>query len=73
MRANLRSLLNGKAMMTLKEFLCNQNWAVYKVKGHRFFGDTAFGPMWKDIPEDIEVPNDFNLDSLEEVENFIND
>jgi hypothetical protein len=29
--------------------------------------------MWKDIPEDIEVPNDFNLDSLEEVENFIND
>jgi hypothetical protein len=59
--------------LTLKEFLCTQEWAVYRVSGEtrKFFGDTAFGPMWKDIPVEIEVPADLKLDSLGEVEEYL--
>jgi len=58
---------------TFKEFLREQTWAVYKVDGfkRKFFGDTAFGPMWKDIPQEIEVPADLKLDSLKEVEEYL--
>lgn len=55
---------------TLKEFLYTQKWVVYKVDGktRKFFGDSAFGPMWKDIPQEIEVPADLKLESLGEIE-----
>lgn len=58
---------------TLKEFLREQTWAVFRVDGfkRKFFGDTAFGPMWKDIPLEIEVPADLKLDSLKEVEEYL--
>lgn len=58
---------------TLKEFLCSQEWAVYRVNGEtrKFFGDTAFGPMWKDIPQEIQVPADLKLESLGEVEEYL--
>lgn len=58
---------------TLKEYLREQPWAVYKIDGfkRKFFGDTAFGPMWKDIPLEIEVPADLMLDSLKEVEEYL--
>lgn len=58
---------------SLKEFLYMQEWAVYRVNGfdRKYFGDTAFGPMWKDIPIEIEVPADLKLDSLGEVEQYL--
>jgi len=58
---------------TCKEYLREQGWAVYKVDGfnRKFFGDTAFGPMWKTIPEAIEVPADLKLNSLGEVEEYL--
>jgi hypothetical protein len=62
-----------QAKPTLKEFLTEQTWAVYRVDGsnRKFFGDTAFGPMWKDIPPEIEVPADLKLGSLKEVEEYL--
>lgn len=59
--------------LTLKEFFLAQEWAVYRVNGEtrKFFGDTAFGPMWKDIPQEIQVPADLKLESLGEVEEYL--
>ena len=43
--------------MTLKEFLRAEDWAVYRVHGsnREFYADTAFGPMWKTIPNDVII------------------
>lgn len=59
--------------MTLKEFLLKEEWNVYQVSGSRrqFFGDTAFGPMWKDIPYNIEVTEEMFLETLRDVEVFL--
>ncbi len=59
--------------MTLRDFLNNQEWAVYKVSAakRKFFGDTFFGPMWKDIPADVEVEEGLELTSLNEVHAYL--
>lgn len=59
--------------MDIKEFLRSQEWAIYKVDGakRKFFGDTFFGPMWKDFPQDVEVPDDLNLFSIKAVTEYM--
>lgn len=59
--------------MTLVEFLLKETWAVYQVDGanRRYFGDTAFGPMWKDFPEVVEVPSDLTLPDLKSVQDYM--
>lgn len=59
--------------MSLKDFLRNQEWAVYQVDGlkRKYFGDTFFGPMWKNFPEELDVPSDLKLNNLIEVKEYI--
>ncbi len=59
--------------MPLREFLAKEEWAVYRVdvKKRRYFGDTFFGPMWKDLPEEVVVPEDLDLDSFRSLQNYI--
>lgn len=59
--------------MTLNDFLNTQEWAVYRLNGRtrKFFGDTAFGPMWKEFPPEVEVPVDLVLDSLLAVQTYM--
>ena len=59
--------------ITLKDYLNAQIWAVYKVNAEKrqFFGDTAFGPMWKDFPEEVLIPEGLVLDSYLEVEEYL--
>ena len=59
--------------MTLKDFLLAQEWAVYRIDTakRKFFGDTFFGPMWKDFPAEVIIPDGLILDSLLEVEKYI--
>jgi len=60
--------------MTVKEFLKNETWTVTRVNGkeRKFMGDSAFGPLWKDFPKDVEVPPDLTLNSMKEVFEYIN-
>ena len=59
--------------MTLKEFLLEEEWTIYQVCGQRrqFFGDTVFGPMWKNIPSDIEVSNELFIGTSKEVNEYL--
>jgi hypothetical protein len=54
----------------VREHLRRESWAVYRVKDGRFFGDTAFGPMWKNFPDGMET-GDLHLDSYREVKAFL--
>lgn len=66
-------LLDDYQTHLTKEFLRQQEWAVYQVSGsqQKFFGDTAFGPMWKEFPKHIFVRPDLYLNSLEEVAEYL--
>lgn len=59
--------------MDVKEYLFEEVWAIYQVDGakRKFFGDSFFGPMWKNFPDDVEVPSELVLDSLEEVREYL--
>ncbi len=59
--------------MDLKTFLSKQEWIVYRVDGQKrqFFGDTAFGPMWKEFSDEIIVPADLKLSSHKEVNKYL--
>ena len=56
-------------MMTLTEFLRRQDWIVYRVDGKNrtYFVDTAFGPTWKTLPENVEVDPIVQLTNMTEV------
>ena len=56
----------------VRNFLRLEEWAVYRVKNGKFFGDTAFGPMWKNFPEDIDTSG-LELNSYREVREFLGD
>jgi hypothetical protein len=61
--------------LTLKEFLSKEKWMIYRVDLEKrlFFGDTFFGPMWKTIPEDVELPGEaVDLSSAKKVEEYLN-
>ena len=62
--------------MTLKEYVAAERWVVYQldVPRRKFFGDTAFGPMWKSIPEEVAISQDEQelvLDSMDSVLDWI--
>lgn len=59
--------------MNIKEFLRSQEWVVYKINGseRKFFGDTYFGPMWKEFPKDMEIPSDLNLGTMDSVIEYL--
>ncbi len=59
--------------VTLKVYLAQKTWAVYKVKGNerKYFVDTASGPMWQDIPPEVLVPPDLILDSYNDVREYL--
>lgn len=46
----------------LVDFIASEDWAVYKLDcpNRKYFGDTAFGPMWKTLPEEVII-DDLNL------------
>lgn len=71
----LLSMAEEPCFETLKGFLLKEEWAIYKVSGEKrqFFGDTAFGPMWKDLPKGMEVPSDLELTSLKEVKEYLDE
>lgn len=66
-------IFHAPIQTSLKEFLKEQTWAVYRVDGfnRKFFVDTAFGPMWRIFPLEIEMPADLKLDTLGEVEQYL--
>jgi hypothetical protein len=59
--------------MNIKEYLIPQNWVTWRIDGakRKYFQDTAFGPMWKDFPPEVEVPPDLQLDSIEEIHEYL--
>jgi hypothetical protein len=59
---------------TLREYLRKEIWAIYKIdcEKRQFFGDTAFGPMWKSIPDHVEIEKtDLKIDGLEQVDEWL--
>ena len=67
----------GKAStnMTLKDWLLQQTWVVWRVDGvnRKVFQDTAFGPMWYALPDEVEVPTDLMLDDVLQVKKYSGD
>lgn len=59
--------------MNLKDFLRNKEWAIYRINGktRKIFIDTFFGPMWQEIPKDVEILEDFHLDSYLKIKDYL--
>lgn len=63
-------------MKDVKEFLLEQrqNWAIYRVDGpnKKYFCDSYYGPMWKQFPDEVNVPPDLKLMSMSAVYEYLN-
>ena len=57
----------------MKEWLRGRDWAGYRINAaqRQIFEDTAFGPAWKVIPFQVDIPEGIKLDSYRQIRDYI--